>query len=144
MRANDKKKKINNNAHHKVLNQASNQQINQQKQKKKKKKWSHLEVLSRWVWSMSASVLKKSLFIIPFYWWVILLPIKCKKVRWSKRKCHGNGFQNWVFQRNTKTQKSKEIFKGMVEIKFRSLEKWFSKQEMVVGKEKMQEEWSLE
>ena len=78
---------------------------------------------------------------------MILLPIECKKVRWSTRKCcgsggkkKGNGFQKWVFQRGTKIQISKEIFKGMEEIKFgrqmRSdflCKKWCGKRENAIG-----------
>ena len=50
---------------------------------KKKIIITHLEIFFGWVWSMVAWV-----FIIPFYRWMILFPIKCKKVRWSRRRCH--------------------------------------------------------
>ena len=44
--------------------------------------------------------------------------------------------KNGFFQRCSKTQRYEEIFKGMIEIKFKSLEEWFSKQEMVWKKRK--------
>ena len=44
--------------------------------------------------------------------------------------------KKWVVQRCSKTQGSKQIFKEMIKIKFGSLEKRFSKQEMVMKKRK--------
>ena len=58
--------------------------------KKETKEWAHLEIFLGWVWSIGAWVLKESLFIISFYRWIILLPIECKKVRWSMKRCHGD------------------------------------------------------
>ena len=86
------KQQQNDNAHHKVLNKTWNQQIyqQQQQQQQQKKKWAHLEIFLGWVWSIGAWVLKESLFIISFYRWIILLPIECKKVRWSMKRCHGD------------------------------------------------------
>ena len=42
----------------------------------KTKKWAHLEIFVGWVWSMSVWVLKKSLFIIPFYWYFFPLNLR--------------------------------------------------------------------
>jgi len=61
---------------------------------------------------MSVWVLKKSLLIVPFYGWVVLLPIKCKELRWCKGKCH----RSWRMK-NRKWVSKNGVFKGAQELK---------------------------
>ena len=104
----------------------------------KKQKWAHLEVLFG-VWSIGFRVLKEPFFLIPFKGWMIFLPIESKK-RWPLRRCHEsakNGSLEMGFKKRgllrswSRTQRSEVILREMNESKFRSLGKWFSKEEMV-------------
>ena len=61
-----------------------------------------------------------------------------------QKKIFKNGFQGWVFQKHPKTQGFEEIFKEMIKIKFGSLEKLFSKQEVMWRKRKCKRDGACE
>ena len=125
-------------SHHNVLNKTWNQQIYQQQ--KKSKKWAHLEILFGWVWSWEFRSWRSpsSSFHSRDGWY--FFPLKVRKVGpWEdamemQRWRFENGFQKKKkgFCKDDQELKDlKKIFWGMEEIEFGSLEKWFSKQEMV-------------